>query len=494
MSTTSERAVTAEASVTSKNLSKVALLRAAQYPFVALFAFIVPRLMGPETYGHYALFVSLVGMIAAFLDLGVTEISAREVPERERHSGGGAIARYFSRMLGFKAALDVALAGLFVIGAHLFAGPGPLRSWLVPLLLAVVITDVGGTAYALLFGLNRLALCSSRDPIRRAISLVSVIILYEKFGLSGAVFSVVVVEATLACLYLSWTRRYVSLPSLVPNWRFTAPLLRYGAMFYLSWGISNVWQRLGNSLIGSLRGDFRQIAVFDLSNQIFLTAIGFTMFLITALAPMFTRLRLDGKQGKIVDWSRRILTYNQIACMLALGGWLLVGPQLIPLLIGRQYTALYGNVALLLCGTFPMTVVQLGLALAMAYAEPVWYMVALIAAVATFVAASLALIPGYGALGCSLATLLSCGVCALTIGLRYRTNLRVSLIPGLKSIAIGAVILLPCWLYRGSPARDAALLAIFVVVYVAALSIGRILDRREIHEAWLALKHRESPT
>jgi hypothetical protein len=64
---TLEHAVTVEASVTSKNLSKVALLRVAQYPLIALFAIIVPRLMGPTLYGHYALFVSIVGMGTALL-------------------------------------------------------------------------------------------------------------------------------------------------------------------------------------------------------------------------------------------------------------------------------------------------------------------------------------------------------------------------------------------------------------------------------------------
>jgi O-antigen/teichoic acid export membrane protein len=492
MNTTSGQAVTTEASVTSKNLSKVALLRIAQYPFIALFALIVPRLMGAETYGRYALFVSLYGMIASFLDLGVTEISARAVPERERHGGHRAIATYFSRMLGFKAALDLTLAGLFILGAYWISGTVPMQRFLVPLVIAVIICDVGGSGYALLFGLNRLSLCSARDPVRRAISLALVVLLYSQYGLRGAVVSVVVVEAILACLYLGWTANYLSWADLMPDWRFMAPLLSYGAMFYLSWGVSNIWQRLGNTLIVYLHTDFRQIAVFDLSNQIFLTATGFTLFLITSLAPMFTRLRLAGKEPKIADWSRRILTYNQIACALALGCWLLVGPELIPIVFGRQYAALYANVAVLLCGTFLMTVVQLGLTLAMAYAEPMRYLTALLLAVATFVTASLWLVPSHGALGCSLATLLSCAVCALAIGLRYRGILRASLAPSLKPIIVAVVLLLPCWLYRGSPERDVALLAVFLAAYGGVLFIGRIVGAQEIQQAWVALRHRES--
>ena len=82
---TLKHAVTVEASVTSKNLSKVALLRVVQQPFIALFAIIAPRLMGPTLYAHYSLFVSIVGMGTALLDLGMTEISVR-------HGAGAAAA------------------------------------------------------------------------------------------------------------------------------------------------------------------------------------------------------------------------------------------------------------------------------------------------------------------------------------------------------------------------------------------------------------------
>ena len=296
---TSEPGVTSEASITSKNLSQVAVLRFAQYPFTALFAVIVPRLMGPDDYGRYAWFVSLVGMASAFLDLGMTEIATRAVPTLQHSRGEAGVRKFFSRMLAFKLALDLSLITAFVVGARwLFHGAVPwLFVW--PLAIVLLIGDVGGTAYALLFGLNRLAICSARDPIRRAVGVIIVVVLYLKFGLAGAVASVVLVEAVLTSINIYWTRRYVSLRELRPSWSFTAPLLHYGFLFYLSWGITNLWQRLGNTLIGHMRHDYAQIALFDLSNQIFLTAIGFTMFLITSLAPIFTQLRLQGKESKV---------------------------------------------------------------------------------------------------------------------------------------------------------------------------------------------------
>ncbi|HEX4049934.1 MAG TPA: oligosaccharide flippase family protein [Steroidobacteraceae bacterium] len=462
----------------------------AQYPFMALFAFLVPRMLGPEIYGRYALFVSVVGLTASFLDLGITEISARRIPELQAEGSHEGIITYYSRMLGFKLTLDVAVVALAAMVLFFLRPLSVPRQMLVPLLIVIVISDVSAAAYGLMFGLNNVSLCSARDPLRRAISLVTVIVGYSWFGLLGALYSAVIVETLLAGLYVGFTRRWLSARWLAPQWRYVAPLLRYGALFYLSWGITNVWQRLGNSLIGLLQGDFRQIALFDLSNQIFLTAIGFTSFLITALAPVFTRLRLDGKDGKVVDWSRRIVTYNLMLCAAGAAAWLLLGDTLVPWLIGPQYRGIYGSVALLLCGAFPMAIVQLGLALAMAYAQPIRYLTSLCIAVVTFIVASLPLIPRFGALGCAAATLISCICCAVAVGIQYPRFVAHSLGPGLRAIIVAGVLLLPCWIYRGGGLRSCLLLVAFLIIYSSVLLLTRVIDREELRQAWAALRHR----
>jgi O-antigen/teichoic acid export membrane protein len=483
---------TSDATGASKSLSEVAVLRVSQYPFIVLFALLVPRMMGPDTYGRYALFVSLIAMIDAFLDPGMAEISARVVPELQQLRNEAGIRTFFSRMLGFKIALDLLLGLVAAVSLRLIFPHVVESEFLWIMMSAVFVGDLGSAAYGLLFGLNRQSLCAARDPLRRAASVGLVIVLFHRFGLTGAIFSVVLVEGLLLGFNFAFVRRYVSLRELAPKWSYVAPLLRYGFLFYLSSGATNVWQRLGNTLIGQLRGDFRQIALFDLSNQLFLTATSFTLFIIVSLAPTFTRLRLEGKEGKLIDWSRRILTYNEIGCMAGLATWLLLGAQLIPILIGRQYDGLYANVAVLLCGAFPMVVIQLGLTLAIAYAEPIWYFAAVCTAVVSFVATAFVLIPANGSLGCCVATLVSCICCALVIGFRYRANMRKSLGPALKSITLGALLLVPCWLSRGSPSRNALLLVGFLAIYVTALFLTRVIVRAEFQQLWSALRHKSA--
>ncbi len=85
-------------------------------------------------------------------------------------------------------------------------------------------------------------------------------------------------------------------------------------MFYISWGLLNIWQSLGNPLIGYITHDLREVALFDIPNQIFLVTVSFTLFIIISLVPIFTRLLLTSKEETLVKWSRLIIKYIGIRC------------------------------------------------------------------------------------------------------------------------------------------------------------------------------------
>ena len=75
---------THEASVTTKNISTVTLLKVGQYPFLIASMMLIPRLMGPATYGEYALLISIITMTASLIDFGGgTDMFGRFVPEFE---------------------------------------------------------------------------------------------------------------------------------------------------------------------------------------------------------------------------------------------------------------------------------------------------------------------------------------------------------------------------------------------------------------------------
>src|SRR4030095_10778961 len=97
---------TTEAILTTKNLVSVALFKVAQYPFLLLYMITIPRMMGPELYGQYALLVSIIAIVPAWTDLGMTKIYGRFVPELRLHNNVAAVAKFSSYLLALKAIID----------------------------------------------------------------------------------------------------------------------------------------------------------------------------------------------------------------------------------------------------------------------------------------------------------------------------------------------------------------------------------------------------
>src|SRR5690242_15940392 len=95
--------MTREAHATIKNISTVALLKLAQYPFLALTIVLVPRLMGTTDYGEYALLTSIITVAGALIDFGAgAEMFGRFIPEFQVTHRPDAIRKLVSNILGMR--------------------------------------------------------------------------------------------------------------------------------------------------------------------------------------------------------------------------------------------------------------------------------------------------------------------------------------------------------------------------------------------------------
>jgi O-antigen/teichoic acid export membrane protein len=249
-----------------------------------------------------------------------------------------------------------------------------------------------------------------------------------------------------------------------------------------------VWQRLGNPLIESITENAREVALFDMPNQIFLITATFNLFVISSLVPIFTKLLLTGKEEKLINWSTLMIKYMGIFCSITFGAFVLAGSDLIPLIIGSEYRDIFSNGVVLLLGVFPMIFAQLGSVFAIVYKEPLKYFRALCFAFLTFLGSSALLIPRYASLGCAMATCMSCVVLAVVMCAYFREKLFPCLTDGFKVIALGFVFA-PFLFFRGSFITNLFLVVGFVLAYIFLLFAGRILSFREISEIFQALGH-----
>lgn len=481
--------VTKEASVTTRNISTVFLLKVAQYPFLVLYAVLIPRLMGPEGYGKYAVLFSLLAISASLTELGLTEICGRFIPELEARGGKPAVQRFASNVLGLKILVELGFALLLLPVLHFAYGDlfSPIEILLI--LAVLIVVNLGTVPYSLLFGLNELGKYALDDPLRRALSLVFTVALYSLFGFVGAVLALLVVGIIITALYFFWTRDIFGAQGLRFELSSVKPYLGFGLVFYAAWALMALWQRAGNPLIEGLTGDPRAVAMFDMANQLFLITVTFTFFVMSSLIPIFTKLLLEGKEGKLIAWSKLIAKYTGILCAVVFLSFALAGRELISVVIGAEYEAIYPNGVVLLGGAFPVILAQLGFVFSVVYRKPARYCAGLATTLAVFLAGSVLLVPRGGAMGCAIATLASCAVFALFMFVSFRDAL-LPCVPGLLKSLLIALAFAPLALFRADLGTNLLLVVAFITGYALALFAGGVLSAGEIKEIYRALRSR----
>jgi O-antigen/teichoic acid export membrane protein len=480
-----------DASVTSRNLSAVFLMRIAQFPFLALFVILVPRMMGSEGYGEFAFLLSIVAILTSFINLGIGDTCGRFVPELQATEGESGVTRFASNFLSFKSLVSPAvIIAMTPVLQWIYADRVSAAS-LILVALIVLVVDWESVVYSLLFGQNRLVVFSLREPLRRAVSLALILVLFPRFGLIGALTSTLLVEIAMLLLAAYWTRRSFALRDLRFDLGFLKPYLTFGIAVYLVWLLLSIWQRLGNVMIEHITRDSSQVAYFDIANQFFLVVISITVMVINSLIPMFSAFMLDGREGKMQAWTRRLVKYMSIVTMLAFGGLLLLGSDLIPIMIGQEFDAVFPNVMVLSSALFPSLLVQVGFVYAVVDKQPRRFLLALVVAVSVCIALSLALIPVYSSIGCSIATAASYWLMAALVLYPMRGHIG----PLLKDIVVvllpGAMLPLLAY-FKADAWLNAALTGVFIAAYLALLFLIRALSIVELREIIDALRGRKA--
>ena len=462
-----------------KSLSLAVLYKLAQYPFLVLFVLFVPRLMGPEFYGQYALLISIVVITTSLIDLGLTEICARFIPELRVSGESQLLVRFSSQILSLKIVVSFFTSlVLFAVVYWAYSDRFPL-----PLLLMVsaviVVTDIGSVPYAIIFGLNRLDYYALRDPLRRLLSLGLIIILFNSFGLLGAMISALVVEGSLAALYFYWSKQYFHRNEYTINLGSLKPYLQFGFLFYICWWLINLWQRSGNILIEYITNDPRQVALFDVANQSFVVLMTTTLFVVASLIPFFTELSLAGDRREIEKWCITVIKYIGIGFTIILISFFTVGEDLIGLIFGNKYDGIFANTIVLMFGIFPMAVAQLGYTLSVIMKEPRKYFYCILSAFIVFILCALLLIPKYKALGCSMAMSISYAIMAITACMLFKETIWLCLPRYVLSMALGVIPLSVLFL-RDGLAINIALVTGGVVIYLLMLIFTQVLNMGEL--------------
>ncbi|MDF1551818.1 MAG: lipopolysaccharide biosynthesis protein [Deferrisomatales bacterium] len=474
--TGSGAAMASEARASVRNAGLLVVQWGAQVAGAFLFAALVPRLMGPETYGRYALISSLSLWFILAGGLGIQAVISRYVPGLAGDRAG--LARFFGRLFTVRVGGGFLAACLFLLLTALWF-PDLDRTALFWVACAVGVQSVTRLFFSLFLGLNRAALWGMGQVVRGWTVLALLVPGYLWGGLQGACLGLLAAELVVLALGLWWARPHLAFarPRL-DVWRL-APYLRFGLTVFASQLLVAGAQRSGDALVRVVSGDYQQVGFFGLAYSVYMILALAVSQVTWSFMPLFTSLLARQRPDLLCAWVERLLKGLAVAGVLAVYGLLFLGDDLVPLVFGEVYRPVGANLVPLTASLLLLALTNVGGLLALVYERPRVALKAAALQLVAFWALAPVLIAWQGGWGACLAVCIATAVDAVyfsrTVGRQAAYSLR-----GWWLAIAWAALFLPVLALRGSWGVNAGLFGVFVAAYYGTLRWRQVLTPGEI--------------
>ena len=447
------------------------------------FAALVPRSMGPELYGRYALVAALAVVMAACSTLGVTETIGRHGSALAAGRDHTALQRLFGSVLTLRLASGLSAAVVYIAVTGWWLRDLDQMA-LGAAAAAVLARAIWLALFSLFLGLNQAAWWGAGELIDRWAVLVFVFLGVLAGGFRGACIGLLVSEVAVLAIGLWWTRDYLSLRW--PDWTYLSPFLRVGLTFFGANLLSIALQGSGEVLIRGITGDYAEVSYYGVANGAFLSGMAGIQQLSLAFVAALVMLRQEGQSALLDDATRRLTTWMTAGIMTVVFAALFLAPDLVPLVVGRAYgpvsvnllpmaltllvQALCSGVSVFLLASDRGRVVLVGSGLRLA---AFWILGPL-------------LIAWRGSLGAWIAMLAAFVLQAVYLGWRVRAEIPQTLRAWCAGVALGAPFVVLLWL-RGPVWVNVAVWMGACGAYLVALTAAGVVRRGELAATWSAL-------
>jgi O-antigen/teichoic acid export membrane protein len=451
-----------------------------------VFAAMVPRLMGPQVYGRYALITSLSIWLMLFSGLGFTQVIGRYVPQFVAAGEREPLKFFMGDLLKLRTVAGL-LVALLYLGITLFW----LRD-LDPLVLAFIATaiwarTVSNLLFSYFLGINQAARWGLADILRRWISLGFLVPGFYVGGLKGACLGVLLAELTILAIGIRWTSGNFSWSGLKIDWRGMAPYVSFGLIFFGSDLLRSTLSFSGESMVRAITGDYVQVSYYGVAFSVYFTIAVLITQVGLSFAPLLVNLWSRGDTDSVRAWIERLIKCLAMGGVIAVWGLLLLGDNLVPLVLGRSYHPVAANLLPLLLTLLANAVVSVGSLLALICNRPKVALAASGLQLAAFWGLGPLFIHRWESFGGCLAVLAATILSAAYLVYRLQPIVGYSLKRYAWVIGLGGVFAPLCW-WRSSWEVNLALFGIFVVAYSGVLLLLRIITREEITTVWEAIK------
>jgi O-antigen/teichoic acid export membrane protein len=469
--------------LTHKDTRAVAFWKTIEYTGLILFLAVIPRSMGPEEYGNFAVILSLLGMFALTSALGGLAMFGRFVPKFSADDQPELIRGLFTQFFVFRLLLALPLMVLFpLLLTHL--RPDIAAEVSLAAAIAYFFGTLSMSCFQLFFGQNRMGLWLFHDSSGRLLLVILLAAYWRDFDLKNAVYSLAIIECFLACPALFWARKYFDFGSAIQQLPTFVPHLKFGLAFFASNLLLMVVWRSGEVIIVSFSADSEQVAFYNLASSMFLALNALFGQVSTLLIPSVSALHASEQHERKVYWLGSMLKYITVATLLALIFINTVGEPVLVMLLGQGFSEVSINLFIISISLLPLNMVRLGLITAVVHDKLRENFIMASIAMVSFLISAVLLAPEMGARGVSISVVIS----AFTSAAFAYWHFRLSSIS--RAAGFGKIVVMGCFfvgfvMFSGYPPivtgvvsllAFSALLLLFRIVRISEL-LALITDK-----------------
>ncbi len=462
--------MTVEARKMSRNLSLISINKVVQLLGGALWALIIPRWMGPETYGQFALATAISLLLWWAGDFGGLEVFGRHLPtlrEKEPEIASQLFVQTF---------LLRVLVAVLLIPLMLVVGPmiAPwLKGWPSFLIaLSAGLHIISWTSYHTLYAQNEMGKWSVEISWRLTVQL-PLILLVASYGLVAQLAAYAFTEVIFLAIAIWWTRDWFSEADFRPNLRFLRPYMHMGLGFWATnVGIILLF-RTGTILVQILTGDSVQVSYYDLALVVFFLIFTIVDQLTRAFLPTVSEFEDEGQKERLGNWLQVVTSWGTALAMLAVVGVQYTADWIMPFILGEEYAASAPVLRIMLLALPALVLVGVGTIATAVRQTARAKIIAIAIAIVIFWGGSAVLAPRLGATGAAWALTFGLITYALALFAQVREDLQF------RWGALIAIIALALPFFALTPILNSnILLALPVFAVVSLLYLGACLLRR----------------
>jgi O-antigen/teichoic acid export membrane protein len=444
----------------------------------ALFALFVPRMMGPEVFGRYALLTSVSMWFGLMSGLGAVSLLTRQVPQFVATGDLAGLRKLMTNLLALRVSMGALTATGYFLLVALALGE---HDWLAIAFIggAVFTRTVANLCFTLFLGLNQAARWGLGELTRRALILAGVLVGYPLAGLTGACAGFLVANVIVLIIGVIGAWSYLDWSLLDLRRHYLSPYLRIGTAFAAGNLMLTLAQQSGETVVRLSTGSFAEVGYFGAAHSIYMTGAHALWQAAIAFGPMLVALMTAGEAAAVGEWLSRLLKSMCILGSLAALTTVFLAADLVPLVLGAEFHSVSVTVLPMAFALLPLSLGCVGRLAALVADRPGLSAAAGAGELITFWTLGPLLAWKYGATGMAAAAFVATSLYASIIVWRTRGVLPFSLRGGATAVAL-ALGLLPLAMFRGSTTRNLALAGVALAIYVALLAWRQVITREEL--------------